>query len=332
MDYKTGKASGKKWELMLGDSCERIKEIKENSIGLSVFSPPFPGMYAYTNSPRDIGNCKNFDELITHFAYLMKDILAITIPGRMCCVHLTQEPVFKGRDGYVGLRDFRGDVINHMTASGWLYYSEVTIDKNPMLKASRTKEGTLLFKTLAKDSAGSRPALADYLLVFKKDGENPIPIRSGISGKYDNDDGWISQEEWCEWAAPVWYRAMPKTKNEYQPWQGNYPSRHQDTDGIRETDVLGTSEAKDQQDEKHLCPLQLGVIERCVKLWSAPGDTVFSPFAGIGSEGYMSVKLNRKFIGIELKDSYFNAACRNLQAAENNVNAADLFDKQSEAE
>jgi DNA modification methylase len=326
MIYKTDEASGDGWQIMLGDSCERIKEIPDDTIGLSVFSPPFPGMYAYTNSARDIGNVKDFSQLIAHFAFLMQDIHRITMPGRVCCVHLTQEPVFKGRDGYVGLRDFRGDVISAMTAAGWFYYSEVTIDKNPMLKASRTKEGTLLFKTLAKDSAGSRPALADYLLVFKKDGDNPIPIKSGVSEKYHNKDGWITADEWCEWAAPVWYRAMPKEKSPYQPWQGNYPSRHQSTDGISETDVLRNfTEGKGEQDEKHLCPLQLGVIERCIKLWSAPGDTVFSPFTGIGSEGYQAIKLHRKFIGCELKESYWKVACDNLNRAVDEMKATTLL-------
>lgn len=331
MDYKIDNAAGNGWKLMLGDSCERIKEIDDNSVGLSVFSPPFPGMYAYTNSPRDIGNCKDWSELIAHFSFLMRDIARITMPGRVCCVHLTQEPVFKGREGYVGIRDFRGDVIRNMEENGWFYFSEVTIDKNPMLKASRTKEGTLLFKTLATDSSGCRPALADYMLIFKKPGENTVPIHAGISEKYGNKNGWITQEEWCEWAAPVWYRAMPTHKNEYQPWQGNYPSRHQDTDGIRETEVLDTAPAKDQQDEKHLCPLQLGVIERCVKLWSAPGDTVFSPFAGIGSEGYMAIKLRRKFIGCELKESYFRAAVVNLKKAETEAETGELFKHDSTA-
>jgi DNA modification methylase len=309
-------ASGDGWHIYNGDSCEIIKGIPDNSIGLTVFSPPFPGMYAYTNSLRDVGNVKDFSQLVEHFSFMMIDILRITMPGRLCCIHLTQEPVFKGHDGYVGLRDFRGDVINAMQKAGFYYYSEVTIDKNPMLKASRTKEGTLLFKTLAKDSASSRPALADYLIVFKKDGSNEVPIKSGISEKYHNKSGWITADEWCEWAAPVWYRAMPKTKAEHQPWQGNYPSRHQSTDGISETDVLRNfTEGRTDQDEKHLCPLQLGVIERCIKLWSAPGDVVFSPFAGIGSEGYQAITFNRKFIGCELKESYFNVAADNLNRA-----------------
>jgi DNA modification methylase len=212
-----------------------------------------------------------------------------------------------------------------MEKAGWFYYSEVTIDKNPMLKASRTKESTLLFKTLSKDSAGCRPALADYLLVFKKPGDNPVPILAGTHERWNPKAGWINADEWCEWAAPVWYRAMPTTKNEHQPWQGNYPSRDMATDGIRETDVLSPIEGRSEKDEKHLCPLQLGVIERCVKLWSAPGDTVFSPFAGIGSEGYQSIVFNRKFIGIELKESYWRVACQNLRAAEQKAHEGELF-------
>ena len=325
MEYKMKEENGQNWTMMLGDSCERIKEIKDESIGLIVFSPPFPGMYAYTNSTRDIGNSKNFTELLKHFEFLIEEMLRITMPGRMCCIHLTQEPVFKGRDGFVGLRDFRGDLIRAMSEKGWHYYSEVTIDKNPMLKASRTKEATLLFKTLSKDSSGSRPALADYILVFKKHGDNPIPIMSGKHPRWNPKDGWITADEWCEWAAPVWYRAMPKEKSEHQPWQGNYPSRHQSTDGISEMDVLSPVSAREQEDEKHLCPLQLGVIERCVKLWSAPQDMVFSPFGGIGSEGYTAIKFNRKFTGIELKESYWRQACINLRNAENEKNQDSLI-------
>lgn len=311
MTYKTDEASGNGWRLMLGDSCERIKEIEADSVGLSVFSPPFPGMYAYTNSVRDVGNVKDFSELIAHFKFLMADILRITMPGRNCCVHLTQEPVFKCHDGYVGLRDFRGDVIREMQDSGWIYYGEVTIDKNPQLKASRTKENTLLFKTLSKDSTAVRPALADYVLIFKKPGDNPVPIMAGKHKRWNPKDGWISEEEWCEWACPVWYRALPDDGR-----FGNYPGRHMGTDGIRETDVLSPRAGRDEKDEKHLCPLQLGVIERCVKLWSAPGDTVFSPFAGIGSEGYQSLLLHRKFVGCELKESYWRVAKENLARAE----------------
>lgn len=300
-----------------GDSCEVLTELPDESVGLSVFSPPFPGMYAYTNSARDVGNVKDFAQLVEHFSFLAGTLLRVTQKGRICCVHLTQEPVFKSRDGYIGLRDFRGDLIRVMQDAGWRYYSEVTIDKNPMLKASRTKEATLLFKTLAADSSMNRPALADYIVMFKRDGENENPIRAGISERYDNRDGWITGDEWCEWAAPVWYRAMPGEKSPHYPFQENYPSRHQATDGINEGDVLRNFvEGRENDDEKHLCPLQLGVIERCVKLWSNPDDVVLSPFMGIGSEGYVAIRHNRRFVGCELKPSYFKVACENLRDAE----------------
>jgi len=322
MTYKKEIENGEDWVLYLGDSVEVVKEIPDDIIGLSVFSPPFPGMYAYTNSARDIGNVKSIDELINHFAFLMQDMLRITMPGRCCAIHLTQEPVFKGKDGYVGLRDFRGRIIIKMEDAGWIYYGEVTIDKNPQVKASRTKESTLLFKTLSQDSSNVRPALADYLLIFKKRGDNTVPIPAGSHERWNKGGGWITPEEWCEWASPVWYRQMPNDGR-----FPNYPSRDQETDGIRETDVLQVRKAKESDDEKHLCPLQLGVIERAIKLWSAPGDVVFSPFAGIGSEGYQALRLGRQFIGIELKESYWKVACENLkQAIRNQENEqVDLF-------
>lgn len=290
--------SGNGWELHLGDSIEVIKSIPDASVGLSVFSPPFPGMYAYNNTPRDIGNSTSFDSLIDHFGFMFADLLRITKPGRSCCVHLTQGTSFKGRDGHAGLKDFRGRVIANMEKAGWIYYGEVTIDKNPQVKAVRTNDAGLQFKSLATDSARLHVAMADYLIQFRKPGDNANPIRAGISERYGST-GWISQEEWILWARPVWYGAdmFPDT-------------------GIRETDVLNARAAKDGNDEKHLCPLQLGVIERAVKLWSAPGDTVFSPFAGIGSEGYVSLKHGRKFMGIELKESYWKEAARNLRSAE----------------
>jgi hypothetical protein len=311
---------GDRYHAWNGDSVEIVAALPRDSVGLSVFSPPFPGMYAYTNSPRDVGNVRDFGQLVEHFHFLAESILRCTQPGRLCCVHLTQEPVFKGREGYVGLRDFRGDMIRCMEKAGWLYYTEVTIDKNPMLKASRTKEATLLFKTLAADSSMSRPALADYVVVFKKPGENGNPIRAGISEKYENRDGWITGDEWCEWAAPVWYRKMPAEKSPHYPFQENYPSRHQATDGISEGDVLRNFvDGRENDDEKHLCPLQLGVIERCVKLWSNPGDVVLSPFMGIGSEGYVAIRHGRRFVGCELKPSYFRVACENLRDAERTI-------------
>jgi len=295
--------------LYQGDCVECLQAVPDNSIGLSVFSPPFPGMYAYTNSPRDMGNVKSLDEMIHHFRFLVGGpLLRVLMPGRNVCVHLTQSPAFKWSDGYIGLKDYRGEVIRMFEQCGFIYYGEVCIDKDPQVKAQRTKDASLQFKSLANDSSRMRMALADYILIFKKPGDNTVPIRAGISHKYDNQGGWISNEEWIEWAAPVWYRA---TKD--------YPG------GIRETDVLNVACARESDDERHLCPLQLGVIERCVKLWSAPGETVLSPFAGIGSEGYMSLKLWRRFVGIELKRSYWKTACENLKWAIQQRSSGELF-------
>lgn len=291
--------AGDTWTMLLGDSIERVRELEPGSVGLSVFSPPFPGMYVYSDSERDMGNSRSIEDLIEHYRYLIPGLLDATMPGRSCCVHLTQTLRIKYLDGYTGIRDFRGAVIQAMEEGGWIYYGEVAIDKDPQVKAIRTKDQGLLFKSLANDASRMHMALADYLLQFRKPGDNPEPIRAGISERYGNPDGWITAEEWIEWAAPVWYRASE-----------HYPG------GIRETDVLNAAVARDNADERHIAPLQLGVIERAVKLWSNPGDLVLSPFAGIGSEGVVAVKHGRRFVGIELKPSYFETACRNIAAAE----------------
>lgn len=285
--------------MMLGDCVERAAEVEDETVGLAVFSPPFPGMYVYSDSERDMGNSRTVAELVEHFRFLMPDLLRMLMPGRSCCVHLTQTIKVKYLDGVSGLRDFRGAVIAAMEDAGFNYYGEVTIDKDPQVKAIRTKDQGLLFKSLATDASRMHMALADYLLQFRKPGENPEPIRAGISERYGNTEGWITAEEWIEWAAPVWYRASE-----------DYPG------GIRETDVLNAAIARDNADERHIAPLQLGVIERAVKLWSNPNDLVFSPFAGIGSEGVGALRNGRRFVGIELKPSYFETACRNLTAAE----------------
>lgn len=288
-----------KWELRLGDCVERSAEIQDESVGLSVFSPPFPGMYVYTDSVRDMGNARSISEMIDHYSFLIPELLRVLKPGRSVCVHLCQTLRVKYLDGYSGIQDFRGQVIQAMELGGFQYYGEVCIDKDPQVKAIRTKDQGLLFKTLAKDSSRMHMALADYLLQFRKPGENAEPIRAGISSRYDNEDGWITAEEWIEWAAPVWYRASP-----------DYPG------GIRETDVLNAAVARDSADERHIAPLQLGVIERAVKLWSNPGDLVFSPFTGIGSEGVVALQCGRRFTGVELKESYYRTALRNLEAAD----------------
>lgn len=300
------------WTMYLGDSVKTIDNIETESVGLIVYSPPFPGMYSYSNSPHDMGNTRNFEEMLDHYKFLVgKDkMLRVLKPGRICAVHLTQGIAFKHTDGYVGLKDFRGRVIQIMEDAGWIYYGEVCIEKNPQLRALRTKDQGLLFKTLATDSSKSRMAMADYILQFRKPGDNPEPIRAGRADHIKGaSGGWISNLEWIEWASPVWL--MYSDKN---------------PDGIRESDVLNVSCARDDKDEKHLCPLQLGTIERVIKLWSNPGDLVYSPFAGIGSEGYKALELKRRFVGGELKPSYFDVACKNLASVADSDSQIGLFD------
>ncbi len=310
MIYMEDEAEGKGWKMYLGDSVLTMDDIEPESIGLSIFSPPFPGMYVYTNSRHDVGNTRTIDELIEQFRFIIdKDhLLRILMPGRSCCIHLTQGRSYINRDGFVGLKDFRGKVIQMMQDEGWIYYGEICIDKNPQVIAIRTKDRGLLFKTLSKDSSLMHPALGDYLIQFMKPGENPMPIPAGISDRYNKEKGWITTDEWIEWAAPVWYR-----QSSY--WPG----------GIKETDVLPNRDAKDSEDEKHLAPLQLGVVERAIKMWSAPGDTVYSPFAGIGTEGYVALQLERNFIGGELKQNYFNVAVKNLKSVKKRNKGFNLF-------
>jgi DNA modification methylase len=291
-------AEGDGWVMYCGDSVDVLKGLPDDSVGLSVFSPPFVAMYVYTDSAHDLGNSTDLARFFDHYSFVAAELLRVMMPGRTVAVHLAQAQTRKREGQEIGLLDFRGSMIRCMQEMGFTYYGEVCIDKDPQVKAIRTKDRGLLFKTLAKDSANMRMAQADYLLQFRKPGENPQPIAAGISERYGNEDGWITPEEWIEWAAPVWYRAGP-----------DYPG------GIRETDVLNVSAARDERDERHLCPLQLGVIERAIKLWSAPGDLILSPFAGVGSEGYVAVGLGRRFCGIELKRSYFETACANVERA-----------------
>ena len=296
--------NGDGWKLMLGDCVETIKRIDTDSVGLSIFSPPFPGMYVYTDSPNDMGNVQSIEEMIEQFSFLMTEdaMMRVLKPGRSVFIHITQGVAQLNRDGYIGLKDFRGSIISMMENQGWIYYGEVCIDKNPQAKAVRTKDSGLMFKSLANDASRMHPAMADFLLQFRKPGDNPEPIRAGQSETYGNMSGWVSPEDWILWARPVWYSA------DYQPVETN-------DQGINENDTLNFREARANDDERHICPLQIGVIERCIKVWSNPNDLVYSPFAGIGSEGYVALKYGRRFIGSELKREYFNTASSNLNAA-----------------
>jgi len=280
---------GPDWTLVNGDCIEEVPRLGPESVDLSVYSPPFISLYTYTASERDMGNCATATEFFEHFGFLQRALLTATKPGRLTCVHVAQVPAMLSRDGYIGMRDFRGDTIRAYEANGWIYHGEVCIDKDPQAQAIRTKSKSLLFVQLRKDSSWMRMALADYILLFRKPGENTVPIKPDLTN-----------EHWIEWARPIWY-------------------------GIRESDTLQVAEARDDDDERHVCPLQLGTIERCVRLWSNPGELVISPFAGIGSEGYESVRLGRRFFGVELKPSYYALAIRNLRAADAAKAQGSLF-------
>lgn len=278
--YVTDDAQGHAWRLMLGDSCERLAELDAESIDLSVYSPPFASLYTYSPTSRDLGNSHGREEFLEHYGYVVREVLRLTKPGRLSCVHVQQLTTTKATHGIVGMTDFRGQVIQAHLDAGWIYHGEVTVDKDPQAQAIRTKAQALMFNTLHRDSAMTRPALADYVIVFRAPGENRVPIQSDV----DN-------ETWIEWARPVWL-------------------------GIRETDTLNERVAREAADERHVCPLQLPLIERCVRLWSNKGETVLSPFAGIGSEGVVAVRQGRRFVGCELKASYWKTACEYLAAAE----------------
>ena len=276
---------GDGWSLHLGDSVDTIDHVEDGTVGLSVFSPPFPGMYVYTDDPRDMGNVTSIGQMIGQFEFLALKLKTKMIPGRSVMIHITQGVAQKQRDGYVGLRDFRGSMIACMERAGFIHYGEITIDKNPQTKAIRTKDAGLMFVSLRRDSAIMHAAMADMILHFRAPGDNPEPITTDVSN-----------EEWIRWARPVWQASDT------------------DADGISETDTLNATVARSNQDERHICPLQLGLIRRIIRLWSNPRDLVYSPFVGIGSEGVCALKLDRTFSGGELKRSYFDVAKDTLSA------------------
>lgn len=274
-----GEAHGENWSIYNADCVDFASQMPDESIGLSIYSPPFANLYIYGDSVADMGNCANDEEFFDQYRFLVKEKFRITKPGRLSCVHCMDLPTSKAMHGYIGRRDFSGDIIREHIEAGWIFHCRVTIWKDPVVEMQRTKAHGLLHKTLKKDSTRTRMGNPDYLLVFVKPGENEDPV-SHTPEEFPVD-------QWQEWASPVWMN-------------------------IRQTHVLNGKNARAEKDERHICPLQLDVIERCLVLWSNSGDTVFSPFTGIGSEGYMSVKLGRKFVGTELKTEYFNQASQNL--------------------
>ena len=291
-EYEKGTVTGRNWTAMLGDSCERLKELGENSVDFSCYSPPFLDLFVYSNTERDLGNCRNQDSFFNHYAYIIREVLRVTKPGRITAVHTSDIPAMAQKDGYIGVKDFPGKVIEAYEREGWIFKGRAFVSKCPQVQAVRTHSQALLFVQLNKDSIKSRPALVDQILIFAKPGENEVPVTPVQNGEMDN-------ELWIEWANGIWT-------------------------GISESDTLQYSKARGVGDEKHVCPLQLSTIERCIKLWSNPGETVLSCFAGIGSEGYQAVKFGRKFVGIELKQSYFNMMVKHLKEAE--MASQDMFD------
>jgi len=285
-------AISKDFALYWGDSCEILTEIPSDSVHYSIYSPPFQSLYTYSNSDRDLGNCKTADEFYEHFRFIGKELYRVIMPGRLMSFHCMNLPTSKERDGYIGIRDFRGELIRFFQDIGFIYHSEVCIWKNPVTSMQRTKALGLLHKQLKKDSCMSRQGIPDYLVTMRKPGENMERVT--------HTDETFPVSIWQRYASPVWMDINP-------------------------SDTLQYKSARENEDERHVCPLQLSVIKRGIELWTNKGDTVLTPFMGIGSEAYMAVKMNRKAIGIELKESYYRQAVANVKEA-TKQRQPDLFD------
>jgi DNA modification methylase len=290
-----------------GDCVNVLKGLSDDSVHFSIYSPPFASLYSYSDADEDMGNCRSYEEFFVHFSFLVKQLKRVMVPGRIVAVHCMDICTFKSKDGSIGLNDFPGDIIRLFKENEFTYASRVCIWKDPLIAATRTHAIGLAHKQIVKDSSQCRNGLADYIVAFQKLGDNPIPIehprgllkyvgQREIPREYGRYEGWSEQKTnkrshwiWQQYASPVW-------------------------DDIRQTRVLPYKEAKEQDDERHLCPLQLDVIERCLILWSNPGEIVLSPFMGVGSEIYTAVECGRKGIGVELKTSYYKQALRNLES------------------
>jgi superfamily II DNA or RNA helicase len=291
-DYAERSVSEGLWRMELGDCVEVLRREPSDSVGFSVFSPPFASLYTYSASDRDMGNCENDEQFMQHFGFLVDELFRVTKPGRLLSFHCMNLPTSKARDGVIGIRDFRGDLIRCFAERGWIFHSEVCIWKDPVTAMQRTKALGLLHKQLKKDSCMSRQGIPDYLVTMRKPGVNDDPV--------SNTNETFPVSEWQQYASPVWMDINP-------------------------SETLQGASAREEQDERHICPLQLEVIRRALRLWSKPGDLVLSPFGGIGSEGYEAVKAGRRFLGVELKESYFKQACANLRIASQQTRQRSLF-------
>jgi DNA modification methylase len=285
---------GDKFTAYNGDCVDVVSQMPDACVDFSIYSPPFGSLFVYSESAADMGNSTD-DEFAEHYGYLVREMFRITKPGRITAVHCSDLPMTKWREGAVGIKDFSGDIIRIHEAAGWILHSRRTIWKSPVTEMTRTKHVGLLYKQLQKDSIKSRGGMPDYLMTFVKPGDNAAPIKQTPQS--------FPLDQWQEWASPVWMT-------------------------INQSNVLNVRAAKETGDERHLCPLQLDVIERGCIMWSNPGEVVLSPFMGIGSEGVTALKLGRKFVGVELKPSYFRQACRYLDAQDKQI---DLFAQENAA-
>ena len=276
------------------DNVELMKGIPDNSIHYTIFSPPFSSLYTYSNSDRDMGNCKGDDEFMEHFKFLAKELYRVTMPGRLLSFHCMDIPLMKERDGVIGLKDFPAMLRQVFEECGFIYHSKVTVWKNPVAEMTRTKALGLLHKQIKKDSTMSRQGIPDYVVTMRKPGENPERVT------HTNES--FPVNVWQRYASPVWM-------------------------DIRQSDTLQKKSAREEKDERHICPLQLEVIKRCIELWTNPNDIVLDPFAGIGSTNYVALRMNRRTVGIELKESYYKQAVANCTEAMQMEMLADLYDE-----
>lgn len=293
------------WAIYNGDAIPITKNLPGDSVHYCLFSPPFASLFTYSDSERDMGNCKADGEFAEHFAFLIGELYRVTMPGRLVSFHCMDMLATQTKDGFIGLKDFPGQLTAAFQKHGFIYHSKVVIWKDPLVQAVRTKALGLAHKQISKDSSRCNQGLPDYIVTMRKPGENPEPIAHGRgfehyigdmpnpqAPKRDNPrENKYSHKVWQRYASPVWF-------------------------DINQTNTLNISQARDRDDERHICPLQLDTIARCLELWSNPGDVVFSPFAGIGSEGYQALKMGRRFVGCELKKSYYDVAVKNLKKAE----------------
>jgi hypothetical protein len=319
---------GKNFSLYQGDSVEVIKGIPDDTIHYQIFSSPFSSLYTYSNSERDMGNCAADREFEKHFGFLVSEMYRVAMPGRLLSFHCMDIPAMKERDGFIGLKDFPAQLRQAFEDAGFIYHSKVTIWKDPLIEATRTKALGLMHKQIVKDSAMCRQGLPDYLITMRKPGDNPEPIAhpDGFTGFIGEDEpGAPRKEPDMKDSRKHRFESMVKLDPVYSHhvWRRYASPVWMD---INQSNTLQRESAREEKDERHICPLQLEVIGRAVELWTNPGDVVFSPFAGIGSEVYQALKMGRRGIGIELKESYFRQAVENCKEVELQKEQPTLFD------